>query len=490
MDRREFLVGASAVVGGIYLPLPFGRARAATNGGTVTYQWQLCTNALAAALNQKDGIGLVVDGDNEVFAVGGWQLNGTRHNIVSRSPDGYTFTPSAQAASFPPTHATPALMLRGRLCVFGGDQNGSGYHNHIHSWSTSESEAWVDHGSFAFLDRVGHFAFKVVIGGEEFALIGGGQTVTAFTAPPTKFFNDLWMWDGTNAPTLLYEDAPYQYRGYISSIAQMNGETALIGGGNYETSDTTRGYRTDSLKLTADMGWRLPTPRNGSNLPGTLYANTAAWDNLWWHFGGHNGGDHRAYRNSGDLKNWTTLATPPWAGRHAAVLFPFKGALYYGTGAYATDMWRLIKPDPLKQHLGSPVNSATNMGATYTVLDGAQSLTAGATVTALGFSGVRSRTMVPKIAKQTGAGTFDIVWSGAALPHPGGGYIEFLIPPFVVPDDGATYRMGWAFSYVGGADSFSTIGSRFMKAGDVTGTGQVFSTPTDGTFAMSWTEGA
>lgn len=455
----------------------------------MTYRIQQLTDALAPALSRHDGIAIAVDRDKEVFAIGGWQLNGIRHNVVSRSSDGFTFIPSTQPASFPPVHAAPAVIVRGRLTLFGGDQNGGGYHANIHSWSKNESEAWVDHGPFPFLNRVGHFAFVVEIDGEEFALIGGGQTVTPFSPAPTKFFNDLWAWDGITA-TLLYEDAPYQYRGYISSIAQMNGETALIGGGNYQTTDCARGYRTDSVKMTANMSWRLPTPRNGANLPAALYANTAAWDGKWWHIGGHDGAaDRRAWCNSDDLKVWASLPPPPWAGRHAAVLFSFKDSLFYGTGAYASDMWRIYKVDPAKWHVNAdwPGTGVTGMAALYTVVDEALTLTPGAIVDSLSLDLTNPRSLRPKIFRKTGVNSFEPVHVGAWAAHPGGGMADFSAGNFVVPDDGHLYKIGFSFGLNGQQDRYcyGLPSGRWMLPGDILAPA-TFSYYSDGNFSMGW----
>lgn len=452
-------------------------------------RFQLQTNTLAPALNQKDGIGIAVH-NGEVFAAGGWQLNGTRHNIVSRSTDGYTFVPSAQPASFPPTHATPLVVIRGRLTSFGGDQNGGDYHDHIHSWSMDEGDAWIDHGSFSALRRVGHLAFVAVIDGLEYGVIIGGQTISAFSGTPTKQFNDILLWDGTTLTTL-YEDAPYQMRGYLSSLAvSPTGEVIFPGGGNYETADLARGYRTDSVKFMPDMSWRLPNQKGYSSLPPVLYPNATYWNGCW-RFGGHNtslGGDIKTLHFSTDLKTWTEVPNPI-GPRHAAVMFTFDDAIYIGTGANANgcEMWRIKDFDPALVHVNTwPGSGTTGMAATYTVLDSAP-VPNGKTVEhiSLNFSG--SRGVRTKVFRNNG-GTMECVHAGSWFTHPGNGVVDFPCH-YTIPNDGYEYFIGFAFALSGQVDRYcySIPTGRYMCAGDITGNA-AFTYYSDGNFAMGWIE--
>lgn len=450
------------------------------------YIWQLLNNSLPAALNQKDGIGGVFH-NGKFYAMGGWRMSdGTRFNSVSYSLDGVTWTDSVQTASWTPRHAMPVVSHNGRIYVLGGDQNSGGYQPDVHSWSGDEADSWVvETTSAPWGDRAGHIGFSY--GG--YLWVGFGQTITPFTST-TTFFTDLWRSEDGATWELYDGECPINYRGYISSQpALLDGDLYFIGGGCYSTTDfPTREYKNDVMVMRPDFSIGVVNHGKGSNLPKLMYHSIAAFYDKLWVFGGFNGADQRIVYSSSDKgKTWVQEPTPPWSARHAAMLIPAEDGIYFGTGQSATDFWKLYKLDETKIHFGATPDGTTNMNATYTVFDETASLSAGDVVTHLGFSGSRSRAMIPKIGKRTGTGTFDIVYSGSPVIHSGGGYNYFRIPEFTVPDDGFEYKIGFSFNYSGGADTFCFGGNgRYMKSGDVTGTNQVFSVSTDGSFAMAW----
>jgi hypothetical protein len=455
-----------------------------------TYQWQLLTNALPSALSLKDGIGgAFLNG--KLYAMGGWAQGGARFNSVSYSTNGITWTPSAQPASWTGRHAMPVVVHNGRIFVLGGDQNSGAYQPDVHSWSGEETEPWVVEDTNApWGQRAGHYAWS----DGDYIHVECGQTVTNITPAPTTFFTDHWRsLTGQSGTWELVESKVVSgWRGYLSnSPPVIDGEAFIVGGGTYDTTDFLgREYKNDVFAQGPTR--RLVTHGKGSLLSRLMYHNIGVLNGaLVVMAGWNNANQNRVFVSPDKGLTWNELPLPPWSARHAALLISAPDAIYFGTGMSVSDMWKLTElppPNP-KVHLGAPVDGTTGFPAVYTVLDKSTALVAGVAVVGIGLSCSRSQTLIPKIAKQVSANTFDIVWSGTAVTHPGGGHASFPIPSFTPPSDGYTYRIGVAMQYTGGADSYAHAGiGRFMKLGDIFGAGQVFSTPTDGSLSMSWTE--
>lgn len=142
-------------------------------------------------------------------------------------------------------------------------------------------------------------------------------------------------------------------------------------------------------------------------------------------------------------------------------------------------------------HLGATVDGVSAIPALYTIIDKTITLTPGAVVTALGYSCARTHAMTPKIFKHNGtSAAFDVAYSGSQVTHTGGGMQHFPITSFTVPNDGSTYRVGFAVQYADGSDSYSYSGAgRWQKAGNITANAQTFTYASDGSCAMAWTEG-
>ncbi len=453
-------------------------------------QWQLLTSSLPSALSLKDGVGgCVLNG--KMYAMGGWSVGNTRYKSVSYSTDGITWTASSKTASWTPRHCMPVIAHDGHILVLGGDQNSGAYQPDVHSWTGLETDEWVvETTSAPWGNRAGHIAFS--LGG--YVWVGFGQTLSTLSGTPTTFFTDLWRSETGRGDTweLFEAKCVSGYRGYLCGHpAVLDDEVYFIGGGTYDTADFgTREYKNDIFAMNADGEFRLVNHGKNSPVTKLMYHNIAALGDDLFVFAGWAGADQNKWFKSSDKGiTWTQQSTPPWSARHAAMIIPYNDALYFGTGLAANDMWKLydLSFGP-KVHLGSIPDGNTGLGTNYTVIDKTITLTPGLTVAEMGFWRNTGGSMVPKIAKQIGtSNVFDIVWSGSAVTHPGGGYATFPITNFTVPSDGSTYRVGFNFS--SGSDQFCHAGpGRWLKAGNTTGTGQTFSHSTDGSYCMSWTE--
>lgn len=455
----------------------------------MAYIWQQLTNSLPSPMNKKDGLsGCVLNG--KMYALGGWSSGsgmGTTYNNVLYSTDGITWTPSAKTPTWSGRHVFPVVVHNDRIYVLGGDQNSGSYQSDVHSWDGLETSDWVvETTSAPWGQRAGHIGFSL----GDYIYVGFGQTVTNLTPAPSTYFTDLWRSLDGQTWELVTDKAPCSYRGYFCNTAPvLNGEAYFIGGGTYDTTDfPTREYKNDVYAMNEDGEFRLVSSGKPSVLSKLMYHNLIAHDGKLWVMGGYNGSDQKKVFSSVDGGTWTEH-TSPWGVRHAALLLSYNGAMYFGTGMNATDMWKYFdfNPGP-KVHISALPDGVTALASTYTVIDKENPLIAGRTVTEMGYWRNSSGSMVPKIVKQTGTNTFDVVWSGSAVSHTGGGYQSFDIPDYVVPSDGSTYRMAFSFSYPY-SDSFAhSGGGRWLKAGNITGTGQVFSNYNDGSCCMSWTE--
>lgn len=462
------------------------------------YVWSQA--AIAPNMNGLDGIA-TVSHNGKLFALGGWAANGARFNHVTYTEDGETYTPSLKTPTWAGRHVFPAVSHNGRIWVIGGDSNSGNYQPDIHSWNGEEAAGpendWiVEDTNVPFLNRVGHYAFSY--GG--YIWVGGGQTITPQSPAPTTFFTDLWR-SPTGAPgtwELYSDEMPIGFRGFLSNNpVELNGNIYFVGGGTYETTDfpgwQNRVYKNDILVMLPDFSIRLLSHGKGSILNGLMYHNVVAWDGKIWILGGFRGADQNTvFVFDPADKSVIQLPAPPWSARHAAVAYVINDILYFGTGAYDFDMWKLTKiPDPVEipgVHYGAIADSTTGLSTVFTVIDKTITLTPGATVDKIGMSRTSSGNMTPKIVRQTAANTFDFVYSGASELHPGGGYHDFDIPDFVVPDDGYTYRLGFAFSYPY-SDTYSFAGTgRWMYQGNLTGNAQGLPHYTDGSIAARWIE--
>lgn len=458
------------------------------------YTWQLLNSSLPTAMNQRDGLaGCVLN--SKMYALGGWKSGaglGTTYNSVLYSTDGITWTASAKTPTWDGRHCFPVVVHNSRIYVLGGDVNKGYYQPNVHSWTGLETDEWVTEDTAApWGNRMGHFAFSF----NGYIYVGGGQTYTNITSPPTQFYNDLWRSaTGANGTwELVTNEAPYGIRGFLMGCPpEIDGEIYFVGSGTYDTTDfTTREYKNDVFAMDVNHNFRCVTHGKNSPLTKQMYhCVTALNDNLIV-LGGYAGADQRtAFISTDKGKTWSSLSTPPWAARHAAMSIVYNGEIYFGTGMYAADMWKLKETVfGAKVHVGAIPDGTTGLASTYTVIDKSTQLTNGLTVTEMGYWRNSSGSMTPKIVKQIGtSNVFDVVWSGSAVTHNGGGYQSFDIPDYAVPNDGNTYRIAFAFSYPS-ADLYSFAGNgRWLKAGNITGTGQTFTHYADGSCGMTWTE--
>jgi hypothetical protein len=457
----------------------------------MTYTWTQVP--IAPLMSGLDGIATVNHND-KVYALGGWipPGAGTTYNRVLFTTNGTTWTQSTQTPTWEGRHVFPAVSHLGKILVLGGDSNRYKYQPDVHSWTGNESDPWVVETTNApWGNRIGHVAFSY--GG--YVWVGFGQTHDWAAPIPSMYFTDLWR-----SPTGLgntwekFEDKMVcSYRGFIcNTLPILDNEVFIIAGGTYNTPDfPTREYFNDVYAMKPDFSLRLVNSGKGSVLKPLMYHNTVVFDAKLWVIGGANAADlNTVYMSEDKGVTWTQMPTPPWSARHAAICFVLNNELFFGTGAYDFDMWKLSKvvtpPSPQGVYYGAPVSGVTSLSNLRTVIDQNIILPANKIVDKIGMHRMSAGNMTLKICKQTAANTFQIVYS-QSVSHSGGGYQDFDIPNFTVPNDGFNYRIGFALTFPT-PDSYGFVGQgRWMKVGDLTGTHSL-SYFSDGSFCLRWQE--
>lgn len=453
----------------------------------MTYQWTQINNNLPTPMAFKDGIGgCVLNG--KMYALGGWSSGsgmGTTYNNVLFSTDGITWTPSGKTPTWSGRHVFPVVVHNDRIYVLGGDQNSGSYQPDVHSWDGLETSDWlVETLNAPWGQRAGHIGFSL----GDYIYVGFGQTVTNLTAAPSTYFTDLWRSLDGQTWELVTDKAPCSYRGYFCNTAPVfNNEAYFICGGTYDTTDfPVREYKNDVYAMNEDGEFRLVSRGKPSTLPKLMYHNLITHDDRLWVIAGYNGSDQKKVFSSEDGDEWIEHSSP-FAVRHAALLISYEDKLFFGTGMYAKDMWRMDSFGGEEGvYYGAIADGTTSLSSVYTVIDRTISLESGKTVDKIGINRQTSGPMTVKIAKQINATTLEIIFS-QSVTHNGLGYQDFDITDFTVPDDGFTYRVGFAFS-TPSADSFShSGGGRWMKLGNLTGT-QTMSLYPDGSYCLRWFE--
>jgi len=451
-------------------------------------QWTLLSGAIP--IPTGDGMSSCVL-DGKMYSVGGWQANGVSNNRVFRTADGTNWSESEVARTWSGRHTAPVIVSGGKMRVIGGDIDTGEYDPNCHSWDGLETSPWVAEPSFAPLNRIGHWALGDFGGYDWF---GGGQTMTPASPAPTEFFTDRWrrLAGSTDAWQLYDGDSAIGARGFICGAPPViDGEAFFIGGGTYQTSDyPDRLHRNDIMVMGSDFRIRCASPKN--QMPGMIFHSVAELNGALVIVAGHDGSNQKAVWASFDKgKTLVRLSDFPGAATHAGTLQKFNGALYFWGGLETgQNCWCLEMVDESKVHYGAAPNGTTNMGVTYTIADRSQALVPGKTVASVGLhcayahAGVRA-----KIVRENSPTNYDVVFNGPASNHAGGGWRDFPVG-FVVPNDGATYRVAFSFAYTPSQPDSYAYGSdtRANVAGDASGNGIAMFVTNDGTFPMRWTE--
>ena len=461
------------------------------------------------AIPNGDGMGSVIAPNGDILSVDRWDATGpvgsSTHSETWRTSNGQNWSLSSVSKSYQGCHSTPVVLFNSRIYQIGCDGVGGttsvpAYDPRVKSWDGLEvgSTGWRVDATLPTLNRVGHFGFA--LGGQ--LCFGGGQTFTSITPAPAKFFTDLWCSPDGVTWTMVTDMLPAGLHGFISSGSApiINGEAYLWSGGTYSTSDFPNREYNDMQSIVAIGGPPNFTVRlvNAKNqMPAVLYNSVAALplasSSSGWALltvAGHNGVNLQSVWASYDLgKTPVQLSNFPGPATHAmSIAVSANEAIVWGGLNGGQQSWHLN--DASKIHYGAAVGGTTNLGSTYTICDRTIALTAGKTVKWLRIYMNGSHAVRPKIGRENSTTNYDFVFNGTSATHPGGGYADFSAANYVVPSDGATYRVCFAFSFTPGTpDAFSYTGNRSQAAGDLSGNSVTLTAqPDSATIPIGWTE--
>jgi hypothetical protein len=168
----------------------------------------------------------------------------------------------------------------------------------------------------------------------------GGQQLESQAAPGVAY-NDVYSSADGKSWSLVTSHAGWSPRGQIIGNVVFDGKMWVIGGGTYDV----RTYLNDIWNSSDGVNWT----KVAASAPwqGRQFQNVAVFDNKIWIVAGGTRQDEGGSTDvwySTDGHDWTNLAGTPWTLRHAASLWVFQNALWFGNGSSAAvynDVWKM-----------------------------------------------------------------------------------------------------------------------------------------------------
>lgn len=306
----------------------------------VSYAWEPVT--LEAAFPARDGAGALVFQDR-MWLLGGWNPRDPVHfpqtcsSDIWSSENGRDWRLEVAQAPWEGRHTAGYVVHRDRIWIVGGDALQGHYQNDV--WSSPDGIHWdlvCAHAPWG--DRVLHYT----VAHQDRIWVIGGQTLPQFGGGPERFYHDVWCSaDGVNW-TRVIERAPWSPRGMIGGSAVFQGRIWLLGGGTYDTPTTpTRNFFNAVWSSADGAHWERHVEH--AAWPARQYHEVAVFDNQLWVLEGYGPTGNRSdVHYSPDGVTWRELPNTPWAPRHAASVFNYRGALWLVAGNNLfSDVWRL-----------------------------------------------------------------------------------------------------------------------------------------------------
>lgn len=285
-----------------------------------------------------DGVGALVFQD-KMWMLGGWNPNTAlpTTNEVWSSTDGSNWDFVCDAP-WQRRHMAGWLVYNNRLWVVGGDDNTGNYQNDV--WSSADGINWVEEtDSVPWANR----ATQIVTVFNDLMWLMGGQTINLDPDVVTSgvVYNDVYSSADGVSWTLVTPHAAWSPRGQIIGNVVYGGKMWIIGGGTYDV----RTYLNDVWNSSDGVSWNQVTA--SAPWAGRQFHNIAVFDDKMWVLAGgtaaSEGGSTDVWYST-DGANWTQLPNTPWTYRHAASVWVFQNALWFGCGSSAAvynDIWKL-----------------------------------------------------------------------------------------------------------------------------------------------------
>ena len=296
---------------------------------------QQISDLMQLQFRPRDGAGALVF-QNKMWMLGGWNPANVlpTNDQVWSSSDGSNWS-FVCTAPWERRHMAGWLVYDNRLWVVGGDNNSGHYQNDV--WSSADGLNWVQEtNSVPWADRATHY--KVAFNGLMWLM--GGQQLGSQTVPGAAY-NDVYSSADGKSWNLVAAHAGWSPRGQIIGNVVFDGKMWVIGGGTYDV----RTYLNDVWNSADGVNWTqvaATTPWMGRQ-----FHNVAVFDNKIWVIAGgtlQDGGGSIDVWYSTDGISWTNLAGTPWTLRHAASVWIFRNALWFGDGSSAAvynDIWKM-----------------------------------------------------------------------------------------------------------------------------------------------------
>jgi hypothetical protein len=322
--------------------------------GPVEYRWMHVTDE--PGFRGRDGVGALVFNDR-MFLLGGWNPIDPeyypRHcvNDVWSSDDGthwqmekentFRSPPFAeQGKDWEGTHTAGYVVYRDKMWIIGGDPLQGHYQPDV--WNSRDGKSWdfVNRGRpVPWHPRCLHHTFVM----HDKIWVLGGQTLPQFAPAPERLCHDLWCTEDGVEWTEVAMTQPYTpLRAMYSGSVIFQNRVWLLGGGTYETPELPHyGFYNDVWSSADVVNWEQHT--DAAPWRPRVYVNVAVFDERMWVFGGQTAeGNSNDVWYSSDGATWHEVPDTPWAARHAASTFVYKGALWFMCGSHLkTDVWKL-----------------------------------------------------------------------------------------------------------------------------------------------------
>jgi hypothetical protein len=285
-----------------------------------------------------DGVGALVF-QNKMWMMGGWNPNNElpTTNEVWSSTDGSNWD-FVCAAPWQRRHDAGWLVYNNMLWIVGGDNNTGNYQNDV--WSSVDGLNWVQvTDSVPWANR----ATQTVMVFNNLMWLMGGQTINLNPDIDTagEAYNDVYSSADGVSWTLVTPHAGWSPRGQIIGQVVYGGKMWIIGGGTYDV----RTYLNDVWNSSDGATWTQVT--SAAPWAGRQFQNVTVFaDKMWVIAGGtaaSEGGSTDVWYST-DGSNWVNLPNTPWIQRHAASVWVFENALWFGCGsdvAVYNDIWKL-----------------------------------------------------------------------------------------------------------------------------------------------------
>ena len=331
----------------------------------LNYQWINVT--ATAAYAPRDGAGALVFNDF-LWLLGGWNPYDKAHfpricnNEVWRSEDGARWTlikPNTfkderfdSKSDWEGRHTAGYVVYKNKMWIVGGDANQGHYQNDV--WNSDDGRTWTDVNQGRDVPW-GPRALHYTLVFDDKIWVMGGQTMPKMAPAAEVFYRDVWnTTDGVHWVPVRPKEPYWSARGMIGGNVVFKGRIWILGGGTYDTPQTTfRRYYGDIWSSADGVHWTLELkappwePRQ--------YHEVAVFDDRIWVLEGSNkpGVSRNDVWYSADGVNWYELAGTPWIPRHAASVFVHDEALWMiggsDKGKMDSGVWKLVHTSPLSR---------------------------------------------------------------------------------------------------------------------------------------------